>query len=344
MKRQITDSRTLQDNLDAAQKIANRRSPAKRRDCAADLLERYAQLAITMPNNRPDIPSCVKTPKQYREYATRNTDIPNAMGLKALAVAIGNAYHKHIKALASSAEASVVYGKGGQEEESRNYYSKGWHAKYGPKCWKNGGAKLTGLVPRYSHGVSTETIPQQGTKGLSVVLQSHLGKDIATIALNKLPAGWRKRCQGALLDNEILGINNGTHIARYDTAFHKTGVAVPLPADLINRFGKYEHGKTVGACKAEIAHKRQIIADEAIAARDRRRNARKLHLIGLLCLNLKVTYEHARKAGLCDQGIRRYCEAHGFSVDSGAPAGLLRRTRDSRALQAIAVAAKDLLK
>ena len=61
----------------------------------------------------------------------------------------------------------------------------------------------------------------------------------------------------------------------------------------------------------------------------------KIHLVGLLCQNLKITYNHARKAGLCDPGIRRYCETHGFSVDSGAPAGVLRRTGDSRAIAAI---------
>jgi hypothetical protein len=341
MRQSITDSRSIDDNLATATKIANRRSPANRRNRAAQILEN--RVKPPQATTKPFVPNGIDTPKKYREYMTRSCDIPNAMGLKDLAYAIGNAYHKNVKALAKSSDGYVVYGKGGQEETSMDSYSKGWHAKYGPKRWKNAGVRLDGLVARVSHNTFTHTIPPQGVKKLALILESHLGNLVATIHLGKLPKGWQKLKQAALLDNEILGIDNGTHIARYDTAFHKTGVAIAMPEDLKNRFGKWEHGTTIAQCRSEIAQKRQVINNELRKVAETHKQARRLHLVTVMCHNLRVIYQHARTAGLCDAGIRQYCASHSLSVDSGAPAGVLRRTNDSRAYRAIEVAARELL-
>src|ERR1035438_7631942 len=108
MRQSITDSRSIDDNLATATKIANRRSPANRRNRAAQILEN--RVKPPQATTKPFVPNGIDTPKKYREYMTRSCDIPNAMGLKDLAYAIGNAYHKNVKALAKSSDGYVVYG------------------------------------------------------------------------------------------------------------------------------------------------------------------------------------------------------------------------------------------
>jgi hypothetical protein len=341
----IHESRTIEQNLSAAERIAKRRSPANRRGRAQGLLDRRTgarpYLYAATKSDRP--PANVTSSRKFREWSTRGVHAVERMGLHSLATSIGAAYHRHVKALAASSEATIGYGYGGKEDSSRDYYSKSWHNSYGPKRWKNAGARLTGLATKTSYGDSTEALPVGGVRALSVRLENHMGREVETLSLAKLPDGWRNRKQGALLDGEVLGVQNSSHVARYDVHFRKVGVAVPMPADLQGRFGQWEHGVTVKVCKAEIVRKRAVVIGEANEAKLQHRNARRLRLMTVLCANLRVTYQHARKAGLCDQGIRLYCARHGFSVEEGAPAGVLRATRDERASRAVEAAARELL-
>jgi hypothetical protein len=132
-------------------------------------------------------------------------------------------------------------------------------------------------------------------------------------------------------------------VTRYAADWTRTGYAIPMPADLVARYGRWEHGITVAACRAEIATKRAVVAADAAKARAAKRDARRVHLAAVMCARLTVSYQHARRAGLCDAGIRAYCRAHGLDVETGAPAGVLRATGDPLALRAITVAARDAI-
>jgi hypothetical protein len=338
-------TRTVEQNLVEAERIAARRSPRIRRERAGAILaRRRAMPPERIYDDRGALAAGkVKTSREYRAWATRAVDVTERMGLKALALALGYAWHKHVKPLAASSEAVVSYGRGGQEDSSRDYYSKSWHNSYGPKKWRNAGAQIVGLARRCVHATVTPALPAGGVAALSVELRTHLDKVAATISLKGLPNGWRKRKQGALLDGEILAVDRGTRVDRYNSSFRRTGVAIAMPTDLQGRFGKWEHGATVAACKAEIAAKRAVVERENAEKRQTHRQARRLHLVTVMCPNIRVTYQHARAAGLCDQGIRQYCAAHGLSVEEGAPSGVLRATRDARAQRAIEAAARDLL-
>lgn len=61
---------------------------------------------------------------------------------RARAVALAEQYHREVARLYQSSRASVAYGRGGQEDTSREEYSKGWHNRYGPARWRNAGARL----------------------------------------------------------------------------------------------------------------------------------------------------------------------------------------------------------
>jgi hypothetical protein len=156
----------------------------------------------------------------------------------------------------------------------------------------------------------------------------------------------------ARLDKDLLACrsSNSSIIIRYDAAWKKTGVSIPMPKDLAARYGKYEHGKTRRECRIEIAHKRQIEADRAkqeeaaaIKAKHEKKNARRLHLISLLCKNMIVSFEDARAAGMCKQGIILYCARHGFSAVSGATLEQIKAAKDDRPMPAVKIAAKKLI-
>jgi hypothetical protein len=68
-----------------------------------------------------------------RQYITR---------LRQLAVATGLRYHRTTRALYRSKHATVVYGRGGEEEVDWQTYSKTYHSRYGPARWCNAGARL----------------------------------------------------------------------------------------------------------------------------------------------------------------------------------------------------------
>jgi hypothetical protein len=245
-------------------------------------------------------------------------------GWHELATKIGTAYHKHVKSLAASSEAVCCYGAGGQGGESRDSYSKGWHNAHGPRRWLNYGAACV--------------------HGSQVTVYNHLGHSAATISLARLPRDWRGRItQRALLDGEILGLWEARMVVRYDVQLRRTGVAVVMPIDLVGRFGKWEHGKTYADCQREIRAKRAIVEAEEAKARESKREARRVHLVTVMCPRLPVTYQHARAAGLCDAGIRAYCIRHGLSVEVGAPASVLRASGDARAVRAIEVAAREAI-
>jgi len=244
-------------------------------------------------------------------------------GWETLACKIGRAYHLHVHSLAASSEATCTYGTGGQDDESRDSYSKSWHRSYGPRRWKN-------------YGATTDT--------RTVTLWSHLAHKVATISLARLPRDWRGRVeQSCLLDGDVLGLRETRVVVRYGIDLRRTGVSVPIPTALAARFGKWEHGVTYAACRAEIMRKCVMVEAEQAREHETHKQARRVHLVTIMCPRLQVTYQHARSAGLCDGGIRAYCVRHGLSVETGAPAAIVRATGDDRALRAIEVAAQEAI-
>lgn len=58
------------------------------------------------------------------------------------ALVVAKHYHQHTHPLFRSKYGDILYGKGGQETQDRERYSKGYHNTFGPACCLNGGVRL----------------------------------------------------------------------------------------------------------------------------------------------------------------------------------------------------------
>ncbi len=248
-------------------------------------------------------------------------------GIVGVALELARNYHKNINNLATSSCAEAKWGCGGQSGEDRNYYSKSWHSKYGPKTWLNYGvfARIEGRDVVFSF-YNTKNKKAGETK----------------IPLAKLPQiSENSEC---FLDGDLYALKTAKKgvYARYDLEGRKTGVAIRLPEYLrgvLGYTGHYEHGATIAQCKAEIARKRKIVATEAKLSQYRQIVDTVTHDDSSVRLfdDLVVTYDVARSIGLCDAGIRAFCIRHHFDVNQGASIGALM---DSGNMQAKAACQK----
>jgi hypothetical protein len=299
---------------------------------AADLLRvRADRLATQAPSPQTQTRTQYATRAEWRMSLFSQAERNCRAGWSGLATSLGASYHRHVESLASSSEAVCAYGRGGQDDLSRDSYSKGWHRKFGPRRWKNFGASWTDAA----HSL--------------LRLENHLGKHVATIAI-ALPRDWRKSVTTAgLLDGDLYGVRAARMIVRHGVDGRCTGVAVALTPDLTARFGKYEHGTTYAACRAEIAHKRTILAEEIArqqaeqAAQEQARHRERLCRHVRLVAGLRVGFAHARAAGMCEQGISTFCAAHGLDIQTGATVADLRALPDSRWVPAAQVALREAL-
>ena len=152
-------------------------------------------------------------------------------------------------------------------------------------------------------------------------------------------------CNEAQLDGDYLACRKKGSgvIIRYDASWRRTGVAVAMPKDMRSRWNHYEHGINARVCRTEIAAKRVIVEVERRQAAVAERDERRLRLGLVLCHNLRVTYKHARAAGMCDAGIQAYCHAHNLDVDTGATLKDLQSLADGRYIPAATLALRAAL-
>lgn len=88
--------------------------------------------------------------------------------LRVVAVDIAWGYHSGEGRLFSSKHGAISWGRGGQEREDWNKYSKRYHRSHGPARWKNAGVRL-----------DSETHPT------CIILENHRGKEVARILLEE---------------------------------------------------------------------------------------------------------------------------------------------------------------
>lgn len=134
-------------------------------------------------------------------------------------------------------------------------------------------------------------------------------------------------------------LTDGSRVLYAPTGARKA-VAIPMPAELIKRYGAWEHGATIEACHAEIARKRVIARDAAKHARASRRDDRAARLLSR-SRNLTATFADARAVGYCATGITGWAESRGLPLDAQVPLRRLARDKDDRAQKlALGIAAR----
>jgi len=169
--------------------------------------------------------------------------------------------------------------------------------------------------------VSARRMPD-GTVRVRVARTGTAGESGTVIA----PARWWR---DIALSSEVLkfsgasyGIRNGDSWKVYDNAGSPIGVAVPMPADLVDHYGSYEHGTDLDTCHAEIEHKRRVLAErrseQERTARENAKRERRAGLLARLGKQTNVTYWDARACGMCEQGIRQFAHRIGIADPTNA--------------------------
>lgn len=93
------------------------------------------------------------------------------------------------------------------------------------------------------------------------------------------------------------------------------GIAVRVLDKVVrDRFGVWEHGKTVAEAQAEIARKRAIIDAEAESEKAAAKLERASRLLARLGTKASVSYDDARAVGACDPGIRAFADRIGRPI------------------------------
>lgn len=101
---------------------------------------------------------------------------------------------------------------------------------------------------------------------------------------------------------------------------------------IVLRAGRYAHGKTLGAARSTIA--RWVGASERAAKAERwnqtvRAALESGHLNGY---DVQVQFADARRAGLCESGIRAWCARNAINPDQGASVSRILAIRDQHEL------------
>ena len=243
-----------------------------------------------------------------------------------LALTIAEAWHRNVKPLYLSGNATVTYGAGTHPQEEYGVYSKAWHRSHGPARWVNAGVTRdpsTGLVTIY---------PVRGRPILLDTPRSLLPSTLAPTS--------------ALLDGDVWGTvdRNGT-VTRYDLNSRPTGVAVRVSPPSHHHW--WEHGATVEECRKEAARKillnrararenaardREYAVAHAAANREAALRLRRARLVLALCRRAVATVEDARALGYCAAGIRAFRERHGLTTVETVPLRVLVRTGNPQAV------------
>lgn len=117
----------------------------------------------------------------------------------------------------------------------------------------------------------------------------------------------------------VVAIKKAAHWECFDKEGEKVGVAVRvMDSDVVDRFGLWEHGKTVAECKAETRRKAALLAAEKrereeMAARAARKE-RAAAILVRIGSRTDVTADMALAAGACTPGIAAFADRIGKRV------------------------------
>lgn len=181
----------------------------------------------------------------------------------------------------------------------REYVSGGYKYRY---TWTAAGAVLEECGTVVSWGVGrVSRMSDTPTSGHRVALRTVQG------------IAWGH----ALLNGDAIAVRArlGDYFIRYDWTGKRTGVAGEMPADMVGRWGQWEHAETVEALREEIARKREIMARDVEAKRESARQDRRARLFARLSGAALVRVETMRGAGACMAGIEAWARAHGRGLD-----------------------------
>jgi hypothetical protein len=141
-----------------------------------------------------------------------------------------------------------------------------------------------------------------------------------------------RRIDKARLKTDALAIKNKAGvIIRYNADLRPCGRAIPMPADLRDEYGPYEHGITLADCRREIAHKRKAVAQRKLEAALAKRQERFARLFARVATNAHATVDDARAAGYCTAGIQAWCTERGVDPTGAVPLATLAHDADRRA-------------
>lgn len=246
---------------------------------------------------------------------------------KSLALSLALSYHKRVSALHQSKHASTEYGIGGRECTDWDLYSKAWHRRYGPANYRNSGARIVGYA-----------------QSARVVLENYRGTEVARLPLPPKDAIFSFVI---LLDGDLFAtsrtIGGCTVYTRWmynkkNDGYTRSGYAVVfrIPNSILpywrngwnygNVQGMYvEHGKTVHECREQFENKITLVQRQLDERKLRAFNARKVHLIGLLCKRLIVKRSDSIIAGNCRAGTDAFVQRFFPSGGTYTTVGELKR-------------------
>ena len=233
----------------------------------------------------------------------------------AVAIAIGENYHKNIRPLYGSRRGAVSYGSGGIEHCEWLYAKSYKH----PARWRDGGARIE--------------------KGI-LILENHLGTEKARFPF---PRG-RLAPSESLLHGDAYGlVDEDGAVQRYSPK-GVTGVALRL----VDGDGAlyWEHGKDITECRAEAARKIALLLEQKTRLRESQRDARRLRLLARISSGVLVTRQDARDTGACVAGINAWCDRVNITQDALPARDVFRlanATGERRAMAAVLLACRKAL-
>lgn len=233
----------------------------------------------------------------------------------AAACAIGESYHDHIGALYTSQRASVIYGHGGTKQTDWHAYSKSY--KY-PANWQDAGARIESrtLIIETSRGTEKARLPMPAVNALLVTHSD---------ALTHGDLFGRRRAGGNIVD-------------RFNVHGKPIGIAVEFP-DIFNPTVQYwEHGNSIADCEVARQEKITHAAAKAAAARETKKESRRLRLLARISTAVLVTRADGRAIGACQAGIDGWCSRMNITTDALPARDVVRLATQSGERQALAAA------
>lgn len=231
----------------------------------------------------------------------------------------------HVVQLCSVAADRLGWDRRGKDCEWRSGAALSVSHTAGSTEWKNGSPRHYTRAERMTTIQSVAFVRADGV----VYIARGTKRSLDCI----LPAGTRPEqvTAGCLLDGDAYAIRgaDGT-CTRYTAAGKITGYACQLPADLMDRWGRWEHAATPEGLAAEVDAKRKILASAARYSRATRRDDRAVRLLARISAT-PVVYSDARAAGACAAGIEAWAADRGVSVSAAIPCRVLHRDQSDRA-------------
>lgn len=113
----------------------------------------------------------------------------------------------------------------------------------------------------------------------------------------------------------VVAIRRKSHWECLDADWKKVGVCVRVTdPDVVARFGQWEHGATIGACRAETARKAALILEEDVARNETARRERTAKILVRIGCKTDINASIAHAAGACQAGIAAFAARVGKSV------------------------------